>query len=114
MSIDQGLEYHGVHRIVGPLVFVHAVHDVAYDEVVEIRDASGRSRFGQVLEVSDRQAVVQVLEETHGLTTAGTRVRFLGRSLDLKVSEAMVGRVFDGLGRPIDDREHWDKLAESD
>jgi len=99
---DRGLEYVGVSQIHGPLVFVEAVRDVGYGEVVEIRDPAGQIRLGTVLEVSDQRAVVQVLEGTSGLDSRGTRVRFLGRPLLLPVSRAMLGRVFDGLGRPID------------
>ena len=99
---DRGLEYVGVGEIDGPLVFVDAVRDVGYGEVVEIRDAQGRVRLGTVLEVGEDRAVVQVLEGTSGLAGSTTRVRFLGRPLTLPVSRDMLGRVFDGLGRPID------------
>ena len=103
MTRDAGLQYVGVERIDGPLVFVDGVRDVGYDEVVEITDAAGQPRVGTVLEVTDRVAVVQVLEGTSGLAPATTRARFLGRSLSLCVSRDMLGRVFDGLGRPLDD-----------
>ena len=99
---DRGLEYVGLGSIDGPLVFVDAVRDVGYGEVVEIRDASGVMRMGTVLEVSDRRAVVQVLEGTSGLAGRSTRVRFLGKPLMLPVARQMLGRVFDGIGRPID------------
>ena len=99
---DRGLEYVGLQEINGPLIFVEAVRDVGYGEVVEIKDAQGDVRLGTVLEVSDRHAVVQVLEGTAGLNNTATRVRFLGRPLTLAVSRQMLGRVFDGLGRPID------------
>jgi len=97
-----GLEYVGLGRIEGPLVVVEKVHDVAFDEVVEVLDASGAPRIGQVLDVSRRHAVVQVLEGTSGLSSAVTRVRFLGTSLTIPVSSRMLGRVFDGIGRPTD------------
>jgi len=99
---DRGLEYVGVARISGPLLFVEPVRQVAYDEVVEVSDAAGELRLGRVLEVSERAAVVQVFEGTTGLSTGGTRVRFLGETLHLEVTRAMLGRVFDGLGRPLD------------
>ena len=102
MTVDAGLEYVGVARIDGPLVFVDGVRDVGYDEVVEVCDPSGHPRLGTVLEVTDRVAIVQVLEGTSGLAGATTRARFLGRSLSLNVSRDMLGRVFDGLGRPTD------------
>jgi len=99
---DRGLEFVGLEQIDGPLVFVEAVHDVGYGEVVEIKDAAGQVRVGTVLEVSDKRAVVQVLEGTSGLAGRATRARFLGKPLMLPVSRDMLGRVFDGLGRPID------------
>lgn len=99
---DRGLEYVGAARIEGPLVVIERVRDAGYDEMVEIRDGNGQPRIGRVLEVSDTQAVVQVLEGTTGLANRTLRARFLGESLKLPVSQAMLGRVFDGLGRPAD------------
>ncbi|HUV39237.1 MAG TPA: V-type ATP synthase subunit B [Planctomycetota bacterium] len=96
------LEYVGVGRIDGPLVVVQKTRDVGYDEVVEITDPSGQPRIGQVLDVSEDRAIVQVLEGTTGLSNAATRVRFLGRSLTIPVSDDMLGRVFDGIGRAAD------------
>jgi len=96
------VEYCGISQIVGPLIFVERVRNVGFDELVEIRDSAGNLRLGTVLDISEKRAVVQVLEGTSGLTATGSRVRFLGRSLKLAVSSEMLGRVFDGLGRPID------------
>ncbi len=99
---DQGMEYVGVSRIDGPLVLVETRHAVSFDEVVEITDPSGNRRVGRVLDTMDASAVVQVLEGTTGLSNLRTKVRFLGESLHLEVSRSMLGRVFDGLGRPTD------------
>lgn len=99
---DHGLQYVGASRIEGPLVVVEGIRDVGYDELVEILDPSGTPRLGRVLDISEAQAVVQVLEGTTGLSTRGLRARFLGESLRLPVSRQMLGRVFDGLGRPAD------------
>jgi len=99
---EASVQYVGVRRIEGPLVVVRKVHDVGYDEVVEIIDPAGATRIGQVLDVSEDRAVVQVLEGTTGLSNAATRVRFLGRSLTVPVSADMLGRIFDGIGRPAD------------
>jgi len=99
---DRGLEYVGVSQIEGPLLIVDKVFDVGYDEVVEILDPEGRLRLGRVLDISTESAIVQVLEETSGLSNRGTRVRFLGRSLHVAVGREALGRTFDGLGRPID------------
>jgi len=101
-SADRGLQYVGVSKIEGPLVVVDRVRDVGYDETVQIVDAAGRARMARVLDISDTQAVVQVLEGTTGLASSNTRVRFLGESFRLPVSRQMLGRVFDGLGRAVD------------
>ena len=102
MKNHSAVEYCGISQIVGPLIFVERVRNVGFDELVEIRDSAGNLRLGTVLDISEKRAVVQVLEGTSGLTATGSRVRFLGRSLKLAVSSEMLGRVFDGLGRPID------------
>jgi V/A-type H+-transporting ATPase subunit B len=99
---DQGMEYVGISRIDGPLVMVETRHAVSFDEVVEITDPTGNRRVGRVLDTTENGAVVQVLEGTTGLSNLRTKVRFLGESLHLEVSRSMLGRVFDGLGRPAD------------
>ena len=99
---DHGLQYAGSTRIEGPLVVVERVRDVGYDEMVEIRDSLGRPRIGRVLDISESRAVVQVLEGTTGLSNQTLHARFLGESFSLPVSRNMLGRVFDGLGRPAD------------
>src|SRR5512136_1229027 len=99
---DRGLQYVGAARIEGPLVVVERIRDVGYDELVEILDGTGRPRLGRVLEVAESQVVVQVLEGTTGLCGQTLRSRFLGESFRLPVSRRMLGRVFDGLGRPLD------------
>jgi len=99
---DRGLQYLGASRIEGPLVVVERIREVGYDEVVEIRGPDGRPRLGRVLDISETQAVVQVLEGTSGLSNQTLRIRFLGESFRLPVSRQMLGRVFDGLGRPAD------------
>src|SRR5690606_8218157 len=76
--------------------------DVGYDEIVEILDPCDVPRLGRVLEISEQQAVIQVLEGTTGLSNKTLRARFLGESFRLPVSQQMLGRVFDGLGRPAD------------
>nr|HPG87303.1 V-type ATP synthase subunit B [Spirochaetales bacterium] len=97
-----GREYVGAARIDGPLVFVRGTHPVGYRELVECVDADGNVRLGMVLDTSDDAVVVQVFEGTDGLTMPGTRTRFRGRPLTVGVSDRMLGRVFDGLGRPVD------------
>ncbi|MCE4606150.1 MAG: ATP synthase subunit B [Desulfurococcales archaeon] len=102
MSVVGVREYHRIKEIKGPLLVVEGVSRVAYDEIVEIELASGERRRGRVLDVSHGIAVVQVFEGTTGITSTGTKVRFLGRPLEIPVSEDMLGRVFNGLGEPID------------
>jgi len=102
MIADKGLEYVGLTQVDGPLIFVEGVRDVGYDELVEVATARGPMRLGRVLEVSSDKCVVQVLEGTQGLSNRTTRVRFLGRPLAVPVSAEMLGRVFDGFGRPAD------------
>ena len=97
-----GQEVNGVARIEGPLVFVEGTTNVGYDEVVEIRDSLGRLRRGRVLEVGEGAAIVQVFAGSTGLSIDGTSVRFLGETLKIPVADEMLGRIFDGLGVPLD------------
>lgn len=95
-------EYLTVAEVSGPLMIVEAVEDVAYQELVEIELPGGERRRGQVLEVDKDRAVVQLFESAVGLELRGSRVRFLGRVMELGVSPDVLGRVFDGAGRPRD------------
>lgn len=95
-------EYNTIRDIVGPLMFVEGVEGVKYDELVEIKQENGEIRRGKVLEVKDDKAVVQLFENTQGLKISTATARFLGRGLELAVSEDMLGRVFDGMGNPKD------------
>lgn len=95
-------EYLTVTNIVGPLLIVEKIADVKYGELVEIETSDGSLRRGTVLDVSTKQAVVQVFEGTVGLDVDKSRVRFLGRSQELGVSPEIVGRIFDGSGKPKD------------
>jgi V/A-type H+/Na+-transporting ATPase subunit B len=97
-----GREYIGVEKIDGPLVFVRRTHPVGYRELVECVDRQGNVRLGIVLESSADLVVAQIFEGTAGLTLPETRVRFRGEPLTLPVSKGMLGRVFNGLGVPID------------
>ena len=96
------LEHVGVYRIQGPLVFIRGVTDVGYGEVAEVVAPNGRRLNGRVLELQGDLAVVEVLEGTTDLSVAGTRVRFAGHALTIPVAREMLGRVLDGLGRPLD------------
>jgi V/A-type H+-transporting ATPase subunit B len=107
-------EYKTITRISGPLVFVEAATGVGFGELVRVVAPDGTERRGQVLEVSDKMAVVQVFEGTSGLDVKETSVRFAGETIKLPVSSDMLGRVFDGSGTPIDGgpniipEDYWD------
>ena len=96
-------EYRTIQEVAGPLMMVKGVEGVAYDELGEIELASGEKRRCKVLEVDGNDVVVQLFENASGINLSNSRVRFLGKSMELGVSGDMLGRVFDGLGRPIDD-----------
>ena len=103
MAIDiKTKEYKTVREVAGPILVVEGVEGVAFGEVVRIKTPDGENRLGQVLESSKDIAVVQVFEGTSGIDTSETSVRFTGEIMRLAVSKDMVGRFFDGLGRPID------------
>ncbi len=96
-------EYKSVREVAGPLMMVDGVEGIKYEEICDIKLQNGEIRKGRVLEINEDKAMVQVFEGTSGINLEGTTVRFLGHPLELGVSEAMIGRVFDGLGEPIDD-----------
>ncbi len=95
-------EYTSVKEVSGPLMVVENIKDVSYGELVEVKTSLGEKRLGQVLEASDDNVVVQIFEGTSGIDTKGTKVRFVGETLKLGVSKEMLGRIFDGTGKPID------------
>jgi len=95
-------EYQGLSEIHGPIVIVEGVSGVGYDEAVELLLPNGEVRRGHVLAIDDKRAVLEIWSGTTGLEMPTTRVRFVGESLHISVAEEMLGRVFDGLGEPID------------
>jgi len=95
-------EYSTITKVNGPLIIVNKITNVKYDELVEIELSDGEKRRGQVLEVSEDKAVVQMFEGTSGIDVFNTKVRFLGRVIEIPVSMDILGRIFDGSGRPID------------
>jgi len=107
-------EYRTITKIAGPLLFVEAVTGVGFGELVRIAVPDGSERRGQVLEISDKMAVIQVFEGTSGLDVEKTAVRFAGETIKLSVSSDMLGRVMDGSGNPIDGgpniipEDYWD------
>lgn len=95
-------EYRTIEEVAGPLMLVRGVEGVTYDELGEIELASDEKRRCRVLEIDGGNALVQLFETSTGLSPDSSKVRFLGRTLELGVSGDMLGRVFDGMGRPID------------
>ena len=95
-------EYRTIEEVAGPLMLVRGVQNVTYNELGEIELESGEKRRCRVLEVDGSNALVQLFESSTGINLSNSKVRFLGRQMELGVSEDMLGRVFDGLGRPID------------
>ncbi len=95
-------EYGTVRDIVGPLLLVEEVEGVRYGDLTEIKLPGGEIRRGRVLEISDRMALVQVFEGSQGISTDTVKVRFLAKGMEVGVSPDVVGRIFNGSGRPID------------
>lgn len=96
-------EYKTITEVVGPLMLVENVEGVKYDELVRIKQASGDERIGRVLEIDEGKALVQLFNSSQGLRISDSKAIFLGRGIEIKLSKDILGRVFDGMGRPIDD-----------
>jgi len=97
-------EYKTIKEIVGPLMLVEKVADVKFDELVYIKLATGEIRLGKVLEIDGDRALVQLFESSQGMKIDDAKVTFLGHGIELGLSPDILGRVFDGLGRPIDSK----------
>ena len=95
-------EYRTIQEVAGPLLLVQGVEDVTYNELGEIELANGEIRRCKVLEVNGTDAMVQLFESSTGINLSNSKVRFLGRSMEFGASADMLGRVFDGMGRPTD------------
>ena len=95
-------DYKTIREVVGPLMTVDHVAGVKYDELVEIHQANGEVRSGRVLVIDGDRALVQLFESSQGLQASTAKARFVGHGIQLGVSPDMLGRVFDGMGNPID------------
>lgn len=95
-------EYRTIEEAAGPLLLVRDVENVKYNELAEIKLSNGEKRRCRVLEIDGTNALVQLFENAAGINLQDSSVVFSGRQMELGVSEDMLGRVFDGLGRPID------------
>ncbi|HRU53372.1 MAG TPA: V-type ATP synthase subunit B, partial [Candidatus Sumerlaeia bacterium] len=96
-------KYLSITEVVGPLILVENTEGIKYEELAEIELPSGEHQLGRVLEVNQDKALVQSFGGTSGVSVKGSSARFLGRGIELGVSSDLLGRIFDGLGRPIDD-----------
>lgn len=100
-------EYKTIKEIAGPLLVVESVTDVKYEEIVEVELGNGEIRRGKVLEISENIALVQMFEETRGVDISKSKAKFLGKTMQIGVSEDMLGRIFSGSGDP---RDHGPKI----
>ncbi len=96
------IEHIGLSQINGSLIALDNIKDASYDEMVELRLEDGSSRTGRIVEIEGEKVVIQVFEGTKGLSLVNTKTRMTGHPIELSLSPEIVGRVFDGLGRPID------------
>lgn len=96
------IEHIGLSQINGSLIVLDNIKDASYDEMVELRLEDGSSRTGRIVEIEGEKVVIQVFEGTKGLSLVNTKTRMTGHPIELSLSPEIVGRVFDGLGRPID------------
>src|SRR5690625_4508751 len=96
------IEYLGLDSINGPLVVLEGVQDVAYDEIVEFSIQQKERKLGRVIEVYGDKAIIQVFESTADMSLENTHTQLTGRPMELPVSPDILGRTFDGIGRPID------------
>ena len=96
------IQYIGLKEINGPMVVIDNVPDVSFDEMVELVLDSGETRLGRVVEVEGKRAVIQVFEGTTGLSLTNTRTRFTGKPMEIALSTELLGRIFNGAGKPID------------
>lgn len=97
------LEHVGLNNINGSLIVLDGVKNAAYEEMVELKLDNGTSRVGRIVKIDGERVVIQVFEGTKGLSMVNTKTVLTGRPMEMKLSKDILGRVFDGLGRPIDD-----------
>ena len=98
----KGIEYSGLTQVDGPIVAVRRTPDSFYDEVVYVRDKNGEKKTGRIIDINEEYAIVQVFGSTTGLDLDETTIEFLDAPLELRVGKGLLGRIFNGLGEPID------------
>ncbi len=98
----KGIEYTGLQQVDGPIIIAQRTPDSFYDEIVYVRDRTGEKKTGRIIDLNDKTAVVQVFGGTTGLDLESTTVEFLDKPMELRVGRGLLGRIFNGLGEPID------------
>ena len=98
----KGVEYKGVNAVDGPIIIVRRSENVFYGEIVDVRDRYGQKRTGRIIDISEEYAVVQIFGSTTGIDLSESHVEFLDTPMELRVGEGLLGRIFNGLGHPID------------
>ena len=98
----KGIEYAGLESVDGPIVVVKRSENSSFDEVVYVRDKFGEKRTGRIIDLNEDAAVVQIFGSTTGLDLESTTVEFLEDPMELRVGKGLLGRIFNGLGKPID------------
>lgn len=98
----KGVEYKGVNAVDGPIIIVRRNENVFYGEIVDVRDRYGQKRTGRIIDISEEYAVVQIFGSTTGIDLSESHVEFLDTPMELRVGEGLLGRIFNGLGHPID------------
>lgn len=98
----KGIEYSGLNAVDGPIIVVKRTENIFYGETVYVRDKNGEKKTGRVVDLNEDTAVVQIFGSTTGLDLSQTRIEFLDKPMELKVGKGLLGRIFNGLGQPID------------
>ena len=96
------IEYLGLSEINGPLVVLEGVQNAAFDEIVEMTVGGNTHKIGRIIEIYGDKAIIQVFEGTEGMALRNTHTRLTGHPMEIRVSEEMLGRTFNGIGQPID------------
>ena len=98
----KGVEYKGCNSVDGPIIVVRRSENIFYGEIAAVRDRFGAKKIGRVIDVSEEYAIVQIFGSTTGLDLDETTLEFLETPMELRVGEGLLGRIFNGLGQPID------------
>ena len=98
----RGVEYKGLTSVDGPIVIVRRKENIFYGEIAAVKDRNGEKRIGRIIDMSEEYAVVQIFGSTTGLSLEDASVEFYDCPMELRVGDGLLGRIFNGLGKPID------------